>query len=325
MGDFECKLLTRRRVDFNALLNILARGIDRDEDFGRIGGAEVAFELYRWMTNSVTGKHYGRWSWPTRWTRESLSMNMSSRVNCGAASGVEVTPFRCSYDTHQDAGPPWGWRRELASRFAHALLDDGKMAEWREAMGISFAKPKSVSILTYDRVPPPPRASRIGFDGEPRWLEWQDGPAEGRRFPGEIDRLFALATPTRRLRDQLNTFHPGARYLLAVKLWPTSEGWEAGIEYGFQGSSWSRDSRIKGWSKRDRARDKTHCAQRTREPFSNFIYRAHDQFESLLTPPCRVEQSCSHGDGFAAPRPPRAMPRWDFNMKYGGERCEVGP
>lgn len=317
---FESNLLTRRRIDFGALLKLLAYGVRPNDSFYQIGGAEAAFELYRWMTNSVTGSNFERWSWPTRWTRESLAKNMSSRVNCG--SDGNITPFRCSYDRHQDARPSWGWRHELASRFAHALLDEGKMAEWRAAMKIDLAKPRMVSMLTYDHIPPPPRSTLRGCKGDPLgWRPSWGDPLEGNGFAGEIDRLFALATPTRRLREQMNTSHTEARYLQAVTLWPTHDGWVASIEYGYKGSSWSQDYRIKGWTKSERARDKTHCAQRKGEPFSNFIYRAHDQFDALLTPICRTIVPCSYGDGFT--ERPRSSPRWDD--WYAGERCEAGP
>lgn len=326
----EHKLLVRRKIDFGALLKILAYGVRDYETYTPIGGAEVAFELYRWMTSSVTGENFERWSWETRWVRANLASDMSSRVGCGSSvrgwGDNTITPFHSSYDRHQDARPPKGWRIELASRFAHALLDEGKMAEWRAVMRIDTTKPRIVPLLAYDCVPPPPRSALRGFNGEPieplRWRPSYGDPTDGNGFAGEVDRLFALATPTRRLREQLNTNHPDAQYIQAVLLQPTHDGWIANIEYGFDGSTWDQDYRIKGWAEEDRARDQTHCKQKKDEPFSQFVYRAHDQFETLLTPACHGVPSCVVvGDGFTGR--PRCNPQWA--QDWTGARCEAGP
>lgn len=289
---FEAKLLSSRKIDFWALHKILAYGVRSWTTFGEIGGAEVAFELYRWMTTNVTGDNWNRWSWPTRWVRESLAMNMSSRVNCGGQRPDEITPFRCSYDRHQDARPATGWRHELASRFAYALLDEGKMAEWRATMKIDLAKPRRVPIVTYDRVPPPERMALRTSSGEHLgWKPNYGGPGTNECFPGEIDKLFGLATPKpRQLREQLNPYHDDARNLQAVLLWPTKDGWVANVEYGVDGSSWDSDCRLDFLDEAEHAKDMTWCRQRRDEPFSQFVYRAHDQFEALLEPVAEVKR-----------------------------------
>lgn len=310
---FESRLLTKRKIDFDALLKILAYGVGYHEGFWQIGGVEVVFELYRWMTSSVTGKHFERWSWETRWTRQSLAKNMSSRVGCG--SDGNITPFRSSYDRHQDARQPQGWRLEIASRFAHALLDDGKMADWRSAMKIDMANPRIVPMLTYDMVPPPPRSELRMSNGE--LLGWRSPSC----FASEVDRLFGLATPSRRLREQLNPHHPDARYVKAVLLWPTQSGWVANIEYGFEGSAWNNDCRLSSTDRYDHTKDMTWCRQGKGEPFSQFVYRAHDQFDALLTPICCGLTSCSVGDGFTGR--PKHQPKWA--RSWDGDRCEVEP
>jgi len=279
---FRPRLLANRKIDFWALHKILGYGVRDNSSFYEIGGAEVAFELYRWMTTSVTGDNFERWSWETRWTRQSLAKNMSSRVGCGSRGPDEITPFRCSYDRHQDARPANGWRHELASRFAHALLDEGKMAEWRVHMGIDADKPSRVPIKTHDHVPPPEYMALHYGNGEIGWRPNYCGPGTNDYLPGEIDKLFGLATPKpRRLREQLNPCHEDARDLCAVLLWPTKDGWVANIEYGVDGSSWNEDYRIH-WSKRGDG--VTCCRQREDEPFSSFVYRAREQFEVLLEP-----------------------------------------
>jgi hypothetical protein len=272
-------ILTSKRVDFGALICIMSGGIDRRTDFFEIGGAEVLFETYRWMTSSVTtatGYPCDRWSWPTTWVRESLAADMSDRHSCGMA---EITPIRGSAypnDRHQDAAPPWGWRRTLARRFHAALFDDGLMAEWRKAMRIDPAKPRRIGMLVYDRLPPPPWATHY-FDGKPvGWRMSYGDPAEGRGFEGEIDRLFALATPTRRLIPQLNRFHADARFLTDVNLTPTHAGCIVSTGYGVDGSRWNGPE----------------CAQKKGEPFANFIYRAYSKIDAMLTPACKPVRTC---------------------------------
>jgi hypothetical protein len=281
----EHRLLRRRRVDFSDLVRLFAGsvgGIRRDECFMPLG-VDGIFELYRWMAASVTGDAWDRWSWPTRWGRGSLVADLGGRPGC--TSTHDVTPLRGSFVWYQDSRPPCGWRTELATRIGHALLDGGKMAEWREAMGIDLGKPRFVSMLVYD-CPPPAQGAR--------WSSLVD-------FGREVDSLFALATPTRRLRKQLNKYHPDARYLTAVLLAPASNGWIACTEYGVDGARWNGPE----------------IAQGKDEPFVDFIRRAHKEIDSMLTPACQRKR--------AACEPEPQRPRWYLDQMYGGAECEARP
>lgn len=306
---FESRLLTKRKVDFGALARLLgsnaAHGVRRDEGFYPLG-VEPLFELYRWVMTSVTGKNWDRWTIPGRWGRYTLCDTFSGR---SSVNGTAAEPFRGSYDRNVNSLPPWGWRQEMARRFGAILFSEhGLAVDWRKAMGIDLAKPKTIAMSVYDNVPPPPRATLYGFHGEPLGWSMSYGRHDGNRrgFGGEIDRLFALATPARRLIPQLNSFHADARYLLAVKLAPTATGWVVSTEYGVDGSSWGGPGVI----------------QRAGEPFANFIYRAHDKIDAMLTPGCGTGKTPRCIDA-ALPIPPKA--RWAVDMRYDGAQCEASP
>lgn len=304
-------LLTRRTIDFGALVKAMARGIGRDESFYPLG-VEGLWELYRWMTSSVTGAKWGGpaapWRWPTRWGDGSLCADLGGRPSCTSVTGI--TPiYGSAYadDRHQDANPPWGWRSEIARRLHHALFDTdefGKMGTWRREMGIDPAGKLRVPMLTYDHVPPPPRSTLRSSDGTLYWRSSYGDPKEGNGLGGEVDRLFALATPTRRLIPQLNPHHVDARFLTAVKLKPSHAGWIVMTEYGFDGSRWDGPS----------------MSQKKGEPFANFVYRVHDKIEALLTPPCGPRRRCAD-QRKASPFEPK--PKWVGEQSYRGASCDV--
>lgn len=274
LGDY--KLVTKRKVDFGALTRILAHGIRDDESFWEVGGAEALFELYRWMILSVTSAPYGaplpRWSTPGRWGSFTLCASLSGS---SATSVSRSDPLRGSAYPHPRNVKECGsrhWRQEMGRRFFHALFDDGMMVDWRREMRIDPRVPRPVPMLVYAPCPPPPPRATHYFLGREfgGWTQGYGDPTQGRHFPGEIDRLFALATPTRRLIPQLNSEHDDAHFLTAVLLSPTHAGWVASTEYGIDGSRWDGPS----------------VTQKKGEPFSHFIYRAHDRIDALLTPIC---------------------------------------
>jgi hypothetical protein len=345
---YESNLLTRKRVDFGALAEVLARGVGYYSFRPALDDQEV-FEVYRWIMTSVTGKGFDRWSWSTRRVRESLAANFGGRPNCGSSGGMGEPILETIDQRHQDyrAG---GWREEMARRLACVLFDKGPAIEWRKAMGISLTKPRPISMLVYDHVPPPPRSTAYDFDGKP--YGWTSHTPRGKRsgFDGEVDRLFALASTTRRLRvafrgdeerEDADEGPEPSYYLTAVMLEPYPEGWVASIEYGFDGSRWNDDYRwlySKGKQREPRGeRDPLRCFQRKDEPFANFVYRAHDKFDALLTPAC-VPRPAPIGreppdgwrcpsrnrDGFHGAAPP-GLSGWSLNQTYGGNRCEEGP
>jgi hypothetical protein len=238
---------SRKRVDFRMLLEALAR---RDEDFHPLRPL-AALELYRWMVSSVMAQD-SHWRWPTRWGSSSLIANM------GGAPGILNTyhpkPFRND------------WRADLAARFAHALLDDGPMAEWRKVMGVTDRR--YVPMLVDERA------------------DWRLGNA--------LDKLFALVTSSRRLRVGINKYHPDARFLTAVYLHPRREGWEVRIEYGLDGSRWAIDDDHYGAAH-------APTEQQENESLLDFVDRSYAKFDAVLTPPCAPKRW-----GCEAPSPFRA-------------------
>lgn len=347
----DSKLLTRKRVDFGLLAEVLARGVGYHSFRPALDDQEV-FEVYRWVMASVTGRGFDRWSWPTQWGRQALASDFGGSPGCISYGGV--APILETIDRRHQDHRRGGWRETMADRFARILFDRGQATEWRKAMGIDFAKPRSIAMLVYDHVPPPPRSSYRGWDGQPRWEVYVPrGQRSG--FGSEVDRLFALASTTRRLKVNFRGQDDEAEddtgrpvrpvyYLTEVMLSPTPAGWTASVEYGFDGSRWSEDYRWLHDRKRREPRgerDPLRCFQRKDEPFANFVYRAHDKFDRLLTPVCTAYDPQSIGrdpadrwrcpglvaDGFyRVARTSMARGQIHKNpCSWGGARCEVGP
>jgi len=212
--------------------------------------------------------------WPTRWGHGSLIANLGGLHSC----------------TSVTLPNPIGreWRRQLFERFAHALLDVGPMADWRGRLRINFQHPRSVAML-YEEP--------IGYD-----------------LARTLDRLFALATPTRRLTVALNKHHPDARYLTDVLLSVNERGWAASIKYGYEGARWSTDSRTDPAD--DDSEDACHTQQQADETFCAFVTRTHAKFEALLTPVCAHHRwSCqpTRNEFYTSPFRPHSF----------GARCEL--
>jgi len=161
------------------------------------------------------------------------------------------------------------WRTQLFDRLACALLDDGPMADWRTLMRIDLAQPRHVPMI------------------------WRDDWSVAR----ELDALFALADPTRRLVESLNSVHADAVFLTGIQLFVTrSSGWSASVEYGVGGSRWNEDYRPTSppsYNRAENEEDAVHTYQREDEFFGDFVARSRQTFEKLLTPPCRTQRwSC---------------------------------
>jgi hypothetical protein len=213
-------------------------------------GVQVVFELYRWMTSSAT-ENGQRWSEvdPLAWRRypEILS-SIGGRRGRG----------------HTDVAPlDRRWRRDLPQRVLNALEHGGVVERWRKEQRIDPNGARRLPLLTYD--------SPLGVRG------WGLSDKE----VGEaIDALFALRSPERRLREQLNPVHPEARRVVDVELYPHAGRWIAALSYGYDGSVWREASR------RGRGRDPIRAVQRGGEPFWDFIQRARRHLERALTPGC---------------------------------------
>lgn len=87
-----------------------------------------------------------------------------------------------------------------------------------------------------------------------------------------VDRLFALASPERRTKQSYNSSHPKARAVDRVQLVLAEKGWQVVLWYSYpdHGSHWMGP----------------RVAQKTNEPFSDFIERAYKELDALLTKGC---------------------------------------
>jgi hypothetical protein len=217
-------------------------------------GVAATFEVYRWMIQSLLRGGREKDCLPYRWPTQWGERSLLADLS-GLPGCTNVSQCRPLTSN---------WREQLFDRLAHALLDKGPMADWRTVMRIDLARPRHVP------------------------MNWRSDWAVAR----DLDALFALNDPSRRLVESLNSVHADAIFLTDVQLFITRDhGWSAGIEYGVDGSRWNEDHRATSpmaYERADGQEDAVHTYQREDEFFGDFIVRTRETFEKLLTPPCRT-------------------------------------
>jgi len=227
-------------------------------------GVQLAFEIYRWMLTSADERG-ARWTATDRYAHRRYPDILASigGDGVGCVNVTSVAPFG------------WRWKQDLSNRLLNALRHEGVVGRWRREQRIDPDGVRRIPVLVYD--------SPLGAHGR--------GVGEA-GVEKAVDALFALCSPERRLRTQLNSSHPDARRVTAVGLYVSEGLWVASMSYGYDGSSWD-SSYVHSIGARRRGADPLCAVQRAGEPFYDFIVRARHHLERVLTPGCDYRRHAS--------------------------------